>query len=183
MTVVGVVGISMLASCGGGGDGPSNIPIIQGGGGEALADMQKQMEDQKKAEAALAAPPKAGEFMLTISPGPDIREAFGIKVHVLSVNQGDVAQYRTMGADNYWRSPSGSAQEAVFGTSGKQQPVSFRVPSRDGADTVLIISKLPGSSPARILDYKLERQPGTDPMQPLAPSKRVTLSSNGLLPY
>lgn len=138
------------------------------------------------AQAALAAPTKSGEFTLTITPDSEAASANAIPVHVLSVSADQVSQYKTMGADNYWKSPSGAAQKRVFGASGTTSSATFSVPSRPGADTIVIIAKLPPSSgasgDARIMEIPLKRQPGADPLKPEAPRINVRLSSLGLLP-
>ncbi len=162
-----------LSSCGG---GKSTTPD------PALA----QAAQAAAAAQAMAAPVKAGEFTLTITPDSDAASAHAIPVHVLSVSSGQATQYKVMGADNYWKSPSGGAQSRVFGTSGTGGTATFSVPSKEGADTIIIIAKLPpsagGAGDARILEIPLKRQPGADPLKPTAPPISVRLGRLGLLP-
>lgn len=137
------------------------------------------------AQAALDAPIKAGEFTLTITPDSEAASANAIPVHVLSVSSDQVSQYKTMGADNYWKSPNSAAQKRVFGTSGSTGSATFSVPSRPGADTIVIIAKLPpsaGGGDARIMEIPLKRQAGADPLKPTAPKINVRLGSLGILP-
>lgn len=159
-----------------------------GGGAAAAANARAEAEAFKAAadQAALNAPVKSGEFTITITPDADATSANAIPVHILSLNATQVAQYKTMGADNYWKSPSGSAQSRVFGASGTRGSANFKVPSKDGADTVLIIAKLPppsGGGDARIMEVPLKRTVPAEPGKPATqPPISVRLGSLGLLP-
>jgi hypothetical protein len=171
--------LQLLTSCGGESE---SARAAQAATVKATADASAAAA----AQAALTAPVKSGEFTLVITPDSDAAAANAIPVHVLSVSSDQVSQYKTMGADNYWKSPSGAAQKRVFGSSGTTSPATFSVPSRPGADTIVIIAKLPPSSgasgDARIMEIPLKRQPGSDPMKPVAPKINIRLSSLGLLP-
>ena len=169
---------------------PSCFTGPGGGAGGAAAAANARAEAQAfeaaAQQAALGAPIKSGEFVLTITPDTEAASANAIPVHVLSLNSAQVAQYKTMGADNYWKSPSGGAQTKVFGSSGSKGPANFKVPSRDGADTLLIIAKLPptsGGGDARIMEVPLKRSGSGEPGKPsIQPPIHVRLSSLGLLP-
>lgn len=151
---------------------------------EATVKAAAEASQQAAAQAALDAPTKSGEFTLTITPDSEAASANAIPVHVLSLNADQVSQYKTMGADNYWKAPSSQAQSRVFGSAGSKGSTTLKVPSRPGADTVVIIAKLPPSSggDARILEIPLKREAGTDPLKPTAPRISVRLTSLGLLP-
>lgn len=160
-----------------------------GGGGTtsaAAAKAEAQAFKDAAAQAELNLPIKANEFSLIITPDTEAAAANAIPVHVLSLNAAQVAQYKTMGADNYWKSPSGQAQTKVFGSSGSKGPSTIKVPSRDGADTLLIIAKLPppaGGGDARIMEVPLKRSAPADPVKKgPQPPIHVRLSSLGLLP-
>ena len=186
LCVLASAGCLNLVGCGGGGS-PDRVQITQGNAAaEALAEVQKKAEEAAAKEEVLKAPIRAGEFSLTITPGADAKSAFAIPVHVLSVNKAQVPQYMALGADRYWDSPSGAAKSFIFGTSGSSGPVSMAVPTRSGADTILIIAKLPaaggGGGDARIMEVPLERQAGADPLKPETPPISVRLSRIGVLP-
>lgn len=170
--------ILALAAC-----APQESPVAKAAA-EATVKAAADASQQAAATAALEAPTKAGEFTLTITPDSAVASANAIPVHVLSLTADQVMQYKTMGADNYWKAPSSQAQSRVFGSSGSKGATTLKVPSKPGANTVVIIAKLPPSSggDARILEVPLKRQPGADPLKPTSPPVSVRLTSLGLLP-
>lgn len=181
----------ILTGCGGGKKGADSVPIMGGGSAAeaaaAAAAEKAKTEAAAAAAAALAAPIKESEFRLTITPDEGARSAFAIPVHVLSLSKDEAARYRTLGADNYWKAPSGSAEPRVFGKEKANGPQTINVPFKDGADTILIIAKLPpaeagGGGDARIMEIPLVRQAGADPLKPVAAPISVRLTRIGLLP-
>ncbi|MDB6079292.1 MAG: hypothetical protein JWO82_3039 [Akkermansiaceae bacterium] len=183
LTGVCVLGLS---SCAGGGAGPGGqVPIMSPAAQAAQEAMTVKAAADANAQAAIGAPIKAGEFSLTIYPDAEAASANAIPVHVLSMKADQVGQYKVMGADNYWKSPGGGAEQRVFGASGSKGPTTMKVPSRDGQDTILIIAKLPntgGGGDARMMEIPLKRQPGIDPKMPVANPISVRLGRQGLLP-
>lgn len=179
-------GLFCLVSCGGGKETSGQIPLMSPDpAAAALQKAAETAEKEKAAQAAMAAPITPGEFSLTITPDDNAKSAFAIPVHILSLRKEEVAQYKALGADGYWKSPSGSAAERIFGSSGSKGTVTLGVPSRAGADTILIIAKLPptaGGGDARMMEVPLVRQAGTDPLRPTTPAISVRLSRIGLLP-
>lgn len=169
-----------ICSCASPNGGPGS-PAAQ-----AAARAEAQAFKDATAQAELNQPIKSGEFSLIITPDTEAAAANAIPVHVLSLNAAQVAQYKTMGADNYWKSPSAQAQSKVFGSSGSKSSTTLKVPSRDGADTLLIIAKLPpptGGGDARIMEVPLKRTVPADPVKKTPqPPIHVRLSSLGLLP-
>jgi hypothetical protein len=183
LTGVCVLGLS---SCAGGGGGPhAQVPIMSPAAQAAQDAMTVKAATDATSQAALNAPIKAGEFSLTIYPDSDAASANAIPVHVLSMKADQVSQYKVMGADNYWKSPSGGAEQRVFGQSGTKSASTMKVPAREGQETVLIIAKLPnsgGGGDARMMEIHLKRQPGIDPKMPVANPISVRLGRLGLLP-
>lgn len=179
-------GLLSLVSCVGGKATPGQIPLMGADPvAAALQQASEAAEKDKAAQAAMNAPIASGEFSLTITPDGAASSAFAIPVHILSLRKEEVAQFKTLGADGYWKSPSGSASQRIFGSSGSTSSVTLAIPSRTGADTVLIIAKLPptsGGGDARIMEVPLVRQAGNDPLRPTAPPISVRLSRIGLLP-
>ena len=133
---------------------------------------------EKRKEAKINAPIKAGEFGINIIPDANVTDKFLIPVHILTMTESQAENYRGKSAASYWRSPSSVAKEIKFGTSGQAHSHTGKIPFKVGDNAVVIITKIPGANDSNsVIVRTLKRNDDLSPSLPI----RYALTEDGFL--